>query len=420
MVAIIIAVIVDNSIVGIATSSGGMRSSFSDIVVFAVMVLVFAIGQYIILGFVRSKYLHRHNETAIIRSHIYRIDRITTFLQYALVAVLVSVIFQIAFISSYHIYSLILVILFSYGLSILLLSLLAKHFFSWYRLNRSFVILFYGLAMSFITINGIITIIYLDVGFTDNPAFIKSARSLTGSFANPNAALGLAYSLTTITFFVLTWIATVLLLGHYSRKLGKIKYWILVSIPLAYFLSQFQPLFLFTFANYRLSDPVLFGMVYTLIFSISKPLGGVLSFWMISRNLKNNKVKGYLIISAYGMTLLFASNQPTSLILVPYPPFGLVTVCFIGLSSYLLYLGIQSSAFSVSEDSRLRQSIRKEAFKESQRFLDVIGTAEMEREVQQKVLEFSKNEKDLMENETGISTSIDDEDVKRYLDEVLV
>jgi hypothetical protein len=222
---------------------------------------------------------------------------------------------------------------------------------------------------------------------------------------------------------VLTWIATVLLLGHYSRKLGKIKYWVLVSIPLAYFLSQFQPLFLFTFTNYRLSDPVLFGIVYTLIFSISKPLGGVLfgvAFWIISRNLKNDKVKGYLIISAYGMTLLFASNQPTSLILVPYPPFGLVTVCFVGLASYLLYLGIQSSALSVSEDSRLRQSIRKEAFKESQKFLDVIGTAEMEREVQQRVLEFSKNAKDLMENETGISTSIDNDDVKRYLDEVLV
>lgn len=423
MVAIIIAVIVDNSVVRIATSSGGMRSSFSDIVVFAVMILVFAIGQYVILGFVRSKYLHRDNETAVIRSHIYRIDRITTFLQYALVAILVSVIFQIAFISSYHIYSLILVILISYGLSILLLSLLAKHFFSWYRLNRSFVVLFYGLSMSLITINGIITIVYLDVGFTDNPTFIKSVRSLTGSFANPNVSLVLLYSITAVAFFVFTWIATVLLLGHYSRKLGKIKYWVLVSIPLAYFLSQFQPLFLFTFANYRLSDPVLFGMVYTLIFSISKPLGGVLfgiAFWMISRNLKNNKVKGYLVISAYGMTLLFASNQPTSLILVPYPPFGLVTVCFIGLASYLLYLGIQSSAFSVSEDSRLRQSIRKEAFKESQQFLDVIGTAEMELEVQKRVLEFSKNAKDLMENETGISTSIDDEDVKRYLNEVLV
>ena len=111
-----------------------------------------------------------------------------------------------------------------------------------------------------------------------------------------------------------------------------------------------------------MSDPVLFGVIYTLIFSISKPLGGVLfgvAFWIVAKNLKDNKVKGYLILSAYGMTLLFASNQPTSLILAPYPPFGLVTICFIGLASYLLYLGIYSSALSVSEDSRLRQTIRK-------------------------------------------------------------
>jgi hypothetical protein len=212
-------------------------------------------------------------------------------------------------------------------------------------------------------------------------------------------------------------------LKHYSKKLGKIKYWILVTIPLAYFLSQFQPLFLFTFNEFRLSDPVLFGIVYTLLFSISKPLGGVLfgvAFWIVARNLKDSKVKGYLIISAYGMTLLFASNQPSALLLVPYPPFGLVTVCFMGLASYLLYLGIYSSALSVSEDSRLRRTIRKAALEESQQFLDAIGSAEMEQEIQKKVLRFSKKTKALMEYETGISTSIDDEDIKRYLDEVLI
>ncbi|MGH9924516.1 MAG: Yip1 family protein, partial [Nitrososphaeraceae archaeon] len=210
---------------------------------------------------------------------------------------------------------------------------------------------------------------------------------------------------------------------HYSKKLGKIKYWILVTIPLAYFLSQFQPLFLFTFDEFRLSDPVLFGIVYTLLFSISKPLGGVLfgvAFWIVARNLKDSKVKGYLIISAYGMTLLFASNQPSALLLVPYPPFGLVTVCFMGLASYLLYLGIYSSALSVSEDSRLHRTIRKAALEESQQFLDAIGSAEMEQEIQKKVLRFSKKTKALMEYETGISTSIDDEDIKRYLDEVLI
>ena len=284
----------------------------------------------------------------------------------------------------------------------------AKHFFSWYRFNHNLVVLLYGLAMALIALNGITTLIYLYTGFTDNPDLIKSVRSLTGSLAIPNILLSYVYSLTAILFFVLTWIATVLLLGHYSRKLGKIKYWVLVTIPLAYFLSQFQPLFLFTFSEYRLSDPVLFGVVYTLLFSVSKPLGGVLfgvAFWMISRQLKDNKVKTYLVISAYGMTLLFASNQPTPLVLVPYPPFGLVTICFVGLASYLLYLGIQSSALSVSEDSRLRQSIRKEAFRESQQFLDAIGTAEMEQEILRSVLSFSRNAKHQMEDETGISKS---------------
>lgn len=423
MIVIVIAIIVDHSIVGIATSAGGMRSSVQDITLFTIMVLIFAIGQYVILRFVERKYLDGANKSPITKTRIHWIHRITVFLQYALVAILASVIFQISFLSSYHIYSLILAILISYGFSILLLSLLARHFFSWFRLNRALVVLLYGLAMSLISINGIIAIIYLNVGYSDNPTFIKSVRSLTGSFASPNVILSSAYALTATLFFVLTWIATVILLKHYSRKLGKIKYWVLVTIPLAYFLSQFQPLFLFTFADFRLSDPVLFGVIYTLLFSISKPLGGVLfgvAFWVVARHLKDSKVKGYLIVSAYGMTLLFASNQPTSLILAPYPPFGLVTVCFIGLASYLLYLGIYSSALSVSEDSRLRQTIRKVALKESQQFLNDIGTAEMEQEIQKKVLRFSKRTKDYMENETGISTSVDDDDIKRYLEEVLI
>lgn len=156
---------------------------------------------------------------------------------------------------------------------------------------------------------------------------------------------------------------------------------------------------------------------------MSKPLGGVLfgvAFWIVARRLKDAKVKGYLIISAYGMTLLFASNQPTALILTPYPPFGLVTISFMGLASYLLYLGIYSSALSVSEDSRLRQTIRKLALEESQQFLGDIGTAEMEQEIQKRVIRLSKRTKYYMESETGISTSVDEDDIKRYLDEVLV
>ena len=51
--------------------------------------------------------------------------------------------------------------------------------------------------------------------------------------------------------------------------------------------------------------------------------------------------------------------------------------------------------------------------------LDAIGTAEMEQEIQKKVLTFSKKTKYLLEDETGISSSVDEDDVKRYLEEVL-
>ena len=126
-----------------------------------------------------------------------------------------------------------------------------------------------------------------------------------------------------------------------------------------------------------------------------------------------------MIISAFGMMLLFTANQPIGLILVPYPPFGLATVSFMGLASYLVFLGIYSASLSVSEDSRLRQSIRKAAFKESSQFLDIIGTAEMEQRIQQRVMDLTAKTKNSMLSETGISSSLDEEDIKYYLKQVL-
>ena len=154
---------------------------------------------------------------------------------------------------------------------------------------------------------------------------------------------------------------------------------------------------------------------------MSKPAGGVLfgiAFWTVSRRLTSKQVKTYMIISAYGMTLVFAANQPTGLILIPYPPFGLTSICFMVLATYLVFLGIYSSAISVAEDSRLRQSIRKIALKESQ-FLDVIGTAEMEQEIERRVVLMTAATKENIEKETGVSSSFDDEDIRKYLHEVL-
>lgn len=125
-----------------------------------------------------------------------------------------------------------------------------------------------------------------------------------------------------------------------------------------------------------------------------------------------------MMISAYGMILLFSSNQASGLVLAPYPPFGLATVSFFGLASYLIFLGIYSSAISVPEDPSLRQTIRSIA--PESRLLDSIGTAQMEQEIQARVIAFTKRNQDKMVEETGIESSLTEEDVKEYLEEVIL
>ncbi len=89
-----------------------------------------------------------------------------------------------------------------------------------------------------------------------------------------------------------------------------------------------------------------------------------------------------------------------------------------GLASYLVYVGIYSSAISISQDSSLRRSIRKIALKES-RLLGSIGTAQMEQRIVKRVVDLTARNQEMMRQETGISTSLDDDDVKNYLRDVL-
>jgi hypothetical protein len=417
---VIIVLIVDTSIIRIATSIGGLGPSY--ILLFTGIVIVFAVGNYTILGYVKREYKDIGEKVFGYTTGRKLIDRVITISQYALLTILVSVILQMVYTSSYHLFSLRAIIFISYGLSFILLALLAKRFFSWFKSNHNVVVLVYALATVALSTNSIMAIIYIDNEFNDKPDFIHNIRSLTGAFEGTAMGISSAYTVTSVLSFILMWIGTILLMKHFSRRIGKAKYWIGVGIPLAYFLSQFQPLFLYSFPDFRLSDPVLFGVVYNMFYTVAVPAGGILfgiAFWTVAKHLPNLAVRRYMLISAFGVMLLFAANQLTSLVLVPYPPFGLVTVSFMGLASYLFYLGIYSASVSVSEDSKLRQSIRKAAIKESTEFLDSIGSAEMIQEIERKVVSMTTTSKADIENETGISSSFDEEDMRKYLQEAI-
>jgi hypothetical protein len=115
---------------------------------------------------------------------------------------------------------------------------------------------------------------------------------------------------------------------------------------------------------------------------------------------------------------LFTSNQAIVLVNFDYPPFGLATASFVGLSSYLILVGIYSSAISISQDAKLRQTIKKMAVKES-KLLDSIASAEVEKQIVHNVLSTIKVNQESIEYEIGIETSMDETDVANYLQEAI-
>ena len=93
---------------------------------------------------------------------------------------------------------------------------------------------------------------------------------------------------------------------------------------------------------------------------LTRPVGGILfgvAFWMIGRSVSDNKISDYMKLSAIGIMLLSISNQDAGIYLLPYPPFGLPTITFVGISSYLLFVGIYYSSVSISINTELRRTI---------------------------------------------------------------
>ena len=80
------------------------------------------------------------------------------------------------------------------------------------------------------------------------------------------------------------------------------------------------------------------------------------------------------------------------------------------LLSCFLSIGWYSLALSISQDKKLRETIRKEV-KDESKLLDNIGKAEMEQKVQNRVMKIVREQEQTMKEEgiTKIKTSLLDQ-----------
>ena len=418
----IIALLLDVSFGKISDLLGKQYYLNWGIIAFIAISVVSILGQYLILAFIKQNSKELRNKAVTL--HLKTIHNTVRIAQYILTLLFLILIYQITITSHYNVFLLAASVTISYGLAAVVLALVSQRFFSWWRSKRNWVLLLYSISSASLAFNAIFSAFYMDELLLERPSEVWADSSnyfppiTQDSF---RYILDIIYVFSSISSFILTWASSLFLLHHFSKRLGRIKFWFIVSIPLVYFISQFITPFL-NFLNPIInSDPFFFGILFTLVFTLSKLAGGILfgiAFWTVAKTLhKTSTIRAYMIIAAYGIILVFITGQAT-VTQTPYPAFGAATLCFVGLSSYMMLVGIYSSALSVSQDAALRRSIQRSVENQS-KLLHGIGTAQMEEEIQKTVLKIANKQADKMKEETGIETSSSEEDMKDYLLEVI-
>ena len=389
MMIIIISVIVDLSFLKLYDLTPKDAYPRDQMLVFSCISAVFIISQIFIL-----RYIRQQNMKFVKTKQFRVIHYVVTATQWVLTFLILYVIFQMWFESSFDIRAVIAGITLSYGLGIMMTGFLSYQLFIWLRSNRGLTILLYLLSSSVITVSAFFTLLFLDsvsAMYTEVTPKISGTGLYLTPFQNTSLLLANVFA---ILSFIITWFATAVLLNYRSNQIGRIRYRIIVALPLVYFLTQFVSLFTDEFAPLVSIDPVTFTITLTLIFTLSKLAGGILfgfAFWSIAKTIDDEFIvaKNLIRLAGYGFVILFMSTQTVAFSVIPYPPFGFVTILFYGISSYTILVGIYFSVIVISQDSKLRTTIKRIATNQPALFAD-ISYAHLEDMIEKKAMRLAQ------------------------------
>ena len=423
---LVVTFLVDSQIGYIADFIPERLATNEGIALFIGIAVVFAIGGILTLEYVKTKTKEGRARALHLRAtHIG-----VTIAQYVLIAIIAFVIAQILVTAQYNTVMIAAALTISYGLWIIILALLSRAFLSWLSSSRSNVtvskrnvmVLILALSMIAYVVNGVTGLANFLLMLQEQLDVVTSADVAFFPEFDPESQqqqINTVYQTAGAIAYVLTWIGTVMLLRPYIHRIGKIKFYAIMGSAMVYYLINYPLFVLGYFTPTGESDAEVMNNI--LIFGIATVFSGIIfgvAFLSIARTLqKGSALREYMIIAAYGLLLFYVAGSATAT-QAAYPPFGLASVAFTGLSCYLIYTGLYSSAISVSQDLTLRQSIR-ESVKEQSKFLDSMGTAQMESELQNRVLTTAKKASDNMEEESGVESSMTEDDMKDYMEIVM-
>jgi hypothetical protein len=415
-----VALIVDNSFSINADIFRDQIISFWGVVLFVTIALVYAFGQFFILEMVKAK------NRQVSSGSNGKSENVITIAQYALTSIIAIVILEILFSSQYHRDLLIGSNTISYGAAIFLTALLTWKLFSWYRIHKTqSLVLLFSLAAAGIALTSITYLFWSDAVLANKASVIfpESEVSFDPGYGEDSPLNLLDYFLhgTLTAFILLLWGGTVVLLYRNFKRIGQVKFWALVTLPVISFIGILTVIYqelaptslapLLTPSNIMIPIWLLY---YSGLF-MGVTIG--LSFILIGRFLKHGThSRDYMIITGFGF-MIFVWSYSAILTQTAYPPYGIATVSALPLSLFMILNGLSYSAISIAQDQTLRRSIRKSV--KDMKFLESIGAAQMEQELQKRVLTIARENSDIMTEETGVQPSLSEAEMKEYLDLVV-
>jgi len=350
---------------------------------------------------------------------VYMISQIATIilLAYLLAEQLVT--------SRYHIILSELIIGISLVISVLIMISLAFTCLKSYLSTRSKAVVVYGIAIVAVSVQLIGAFIYVEVSLFGKPQYITPNRNPWASFIYTELGSNLSsiYSITKNISFVAVWTASVILTKSNIHKVGKAKYWLIVSIPVIYFLFQYFPILLDQIGPLDLLTtaagsilPYFYNFVLNTVNIGSGILFG-LSFFILSRAVSFENLKYYLIICGTGIMIIFSSNVSTTVILGTFPAWAIVSLSFVLPASFLLLLGLDSATYYIAGDILVRRFLNK--FRNQFDMFAALGSAEASAATERRIHNISTRIHDNLETEKLFVDRTETGDVRQYVREVI-
>jgi hypothetical protein len=208
--------------------------------------------------------------------------------------------------------------------------------------------------------------------------------------------------------FIFRWGATAITLNHYNRnkRINQIVFWAMIAIPLILYLVGRSP-DLFNLSPEPWTRPLFRGG------NIAIGIMFGLAFLLMAR--KMPAVKDYLTLAAIGVMIISIAFSVTNI----QQTFGIAAHSLVLLSSYLFAIGLYYAAISISHDATLRQSIKKSISNTSSDLLHGAALAETQQQIEREVLKIAKSQSDNLAKQSGVRPSLEEEDLKNYLEQIL-